>query len=151
MRAKLYERGRYDGKDRKELQAALRNNGFRSTEGRLKLLSILKSADRPLSVPDVSVSLRTALNFVNVYRSLEALTKRGLLLRSDLRSGGASYEYPHSHHHHLVCNDCGRTEDVTHCTDRRIEEKVLRDSHTFASVDTHALEFFGLCKQCAIR
>ena len=139
----------YKGSDRKELQAALRDKGFRSTEGRLKLLSILKSADHPLAVPEVSRALRSALNFVNVYRALEALSDKGLLVRRDLRLGSACYEYPHSHHHHLVCNECGSTEDVPRCDDRDMEERVLKDSRSFASVNTHSLEFFGVCKECA--
>ncbi len=112
---------RYHSKDRKFLQATLRDKGFRSTEGRLRLLSLFKSADKPLSVTEVSELLRGTLNFVNVYRALEALCAKGLLVRRDLRQGGAYYEYPHSHHHHLICDDCGRTEDVKYCNAKNLK------------------------------
>ena len=139
----------YRGKDRKVLQAALRDHGFRSTEGRLALLSILKSEHAPLSVPVLMKKLGNNLDEVNVYRALEALSDKGLLARSDLRQGGARYEYAHSHHHHLICKDCGLTEDVEECADKRMEQKALGNSRAFAAIQTHALEFFGLCDTCA--
>ena len=139
----------YDGKDRKELQAALRNRGFRSTEGRLALLAVLKSAHTPLSIPDIMKKLDGNLDEVNVYRALEALSDKGLLARSDTRRGGARYEYAHSHHHDLICKDCGLTEDVEECADKRMEQRALGNSRAFAVIQTHALEFFGLCHMCA--
>src|SRR3989344_392349 len=128
----------YRGKDRKVLQAALRDHGFRSTEGRLALLSILKSEHAPLSVPGLMKKLGNNLDEVNVYRALEALSEKGLLARSDLRQGGARYEYAHSHHHHLICNDCGFMEDVEVCAGKRMELTVLNHSRAFAKVNTHA-------------
>ncbi len=139
---------RYQGNDRKELQAALRDQGFRSTEGRLSLLSILKRADKPLSVPEIVRQLQSNLDEVNVYRALEALSGKGLLVRSDMRQGGAWYEYAHAHHHHLVCSDCGLMEDVEDCGDKRMEKKALENSRSFVKIQTQALEFFGLCKEC---
>lgn len=139
----------YAGGDRKMLQALLRDNNFRSTEGRLTLLGILKNAESPLSVADITGKLHKDLNKVNVYRALEALGDAGLLVRSDVRRGGAHYEYAYSHHHHLVCEECGRTEDVRECADKRMEKRVLDTSRTFAAISTHALEFFGVCNACA--
>jgi Fur family ferric uptake transcriptional regulator len=139
----------YGGKDRASLQALLRNCGFRSTEGRLALLALLKHAHHPLSVSHITKELRSNLDEVNVYRAIEALSTKGLVVRSDVRTGGARYEYPHSHHHHLVCSDCGLTEDVKDCADKRMEKKVLQHSKAFRAIKTHALEFFGLCNSCA--
>lgn len=141
----------YRGDDRKTLQALLRDHGFRSTEGRLNLLSILKAAHRPLSVPDIYRKCGPNLDVVNVYRALEAFTRVGILLRTDLRKGGAHYEYRHDdhHHHHITCTYCGTTEDVEGCDDSNIESRVLRRSRSFSSVQSHALEFFGTCAACS--
>lgn len=138
----------YRGKDRRELQSALRDRGFRSTEGRLSLLGILKRSHTPLSVPDIARRLGKNLDEVNVYRALEALTSAGLLMRADLRRGGAHYEFAHSHHHHVTCRSCGKTEDVQDCDAGKLETRVLASS-SFARIDTHALEFFGTCRPCA--
>lgn len=140
----------YRGGDRKQLQALLRESGFRSTEGRLKLLSVLRESGRPMSVHEISGECGKDLEVVNVYRALEALSAAGLLLRTDLRKGGAHYEFKDEHHHHHVtCNECGVSEDVSVCSGASMESRVLRDSRKFARVQTHALEFFGTCNACA--
>lgn len=143
----------YRGTDRKALQALLRDHGFRSTEGRLNLLAVLKAAHRPMAVPEACRMVGGALDMVNVYRALEALTGAGILTRTDLRKGGAHYEFLHEghHHHHITCTDCGTTEDVEGCEDAAIESKVLRRSRSFSTVESHALEFFGTCSRCAKR
>ncbi len=142
---------RYQGKDRSALQAALRDRGFRSTEGRLALLSVLKRAEKPLAVPEILNFLGNNLDEVNVYRALKAFGDKGIVAQSDVRRGGAHYEYARSHHHHLICRDCGLTEDVDDCADKRMEKKVLANSRSFARIQTHVLEFFGSCKACAPR
>jgi Fur family ferric uptake transcriptional regulator len=109
----------------------------------------LKSAKHPLSVPAIVSGLSGKLDEVNVYRALEALTKAHILSRSDLRRGGAHYELAHGHHHHVICNDCGMTEDVRECADKNLEIRVLRSAKGFATINTHALEFFGTCNSCS--
>jgi Fe2+ or Zn2+ uptake regulation protein len=138
----------YRGRDRAALQAMLRDKGFRSTESRLVLLAFLRRSRKPMPVSKIARALTKYLDETNVYRSLEALTGADLLMRSDLRSGGAHYEFAHSHHHHLVCNNCGKTEDVEECIDAGAERRILEGSQVFASINTHALEFFGTCRTC---
>jgi Fe2+ or Zn2+ uptake regulation protein len=131
------------------LQSLLRDHGFRSTEGRLTLLSVLKSHHEPLSVPDITKKCGSNLDEVNVYRALEALTKAGILSRSDLRRGGAHYEYNHDHHHHIVCTDCGTTKDFDACDIEKVTDKALKQVRGFATINSHSLELFGLCNGCA--
>ena len=134
----------YRGRDRQTLQAILRDKGFRSTEGRLKLLSILKSVKKPLSVSEVVGRIGSNLDEVNVYRALDALSSRGIFVRRDLRQRGVSYEYSHSHHHHLICDNCGEKEDVEYCSAQDMERKILKNSRQFRLINTHSLEFFGV-------
>ena len=138
----------YADSDRAALQAILRDHGFRSTEGRLRLISLLKGAHGPLSVPEIAARMNESLDEVNVYRALEALTHAGIFVRTDLRHGGAHYEFAHAHHHHLVCSRCGETEDVSDCIGKNVEQRVIGNSKNFASINTHSLEFFGTCRGC---
>ncbi|QQG37669.1 MAG: transcriptional repressor [Candidatus Kaiserbacteria bacterium] len=138
----------YAGTDRKALQAILRDAGFRSTEGRLKLLSILKAAARPLAISEIAVAARDFLDEANVYRALEALAQKTVIVRSDLRQRGVCFELADTHHHHLTCDDCGTSEDVDFCVGERAEKDVLRRSHNFTRIKAHSLEFFGQCRSC---
>ena len=49
------------------------------------------------------------------------------------------------HHHHLVCDNCGAIEDIP------LSEALLLNQvkkQTDFQVNSHMLEFFGLCPTC---
>jgi Fur family transcriptional regulator, ferric uptake regulator len=50
------------------------------------------------------------------------------------------------HHHHLVCENCGKIEDVLSRVIPALEEEI-KNKHKFL-VKRHSLEFFGLCEDC---
>lgn len=128
----------------------LREAGFRATPGKIALLAVLAQADKPLSIAELARRFRGKLNTVTLYRSLEALVERGIVRRVDLGHAHAHYELAESkrHHHHLVCKICGAVEDILSCEPFELEKQVLKKSKTFASIQSHAMEFFGLCKKC---
>ena len=56
---------------------------------------------------------RSPVGLASVYRALDGLAELGLVQRVDLGDGVARFEPAHSggeHHHHLVCDDCGKVE-----------------------------------------
>ena len=130
----------------------LRKHGLRATPGRVHMVDTLMRLDAPVSIPDLKKRLgKAAPNDVTLYRALDALAEAGIVNRSDLQHGHAHYELTtdRKHHHHAVCKNCGRVEDieVTHAVEP--EREALRRTKGFASIDTYALEFFGLCVTCA--
>jgi Fe2+ or Zn2+ uptake regulation protein len=131
--------------------AMLRKNGHRATPGRLSLLLLLASADHPLAIHEMIENSKGGLNQATIYRALESLLSVGIVRRVDMQHAHAHYELAEGakHHHHLICKQCGRVEDVEHCDVSAIEQAVLKKSKSFASIQTHSLEFFGLCKKCA--
>jgi len=141
---------KYMGDDRKELQKVLRDKGFRSTEGRLALLSVLKQSHRPLPVAELARRTGTRLDEVNVYRALEAFAAAGISRRVDLQHGHTHFELNDKHdHHHIACISCERVEDFTGCEYDKLARKALRQTHRFARVTNHSLELFGVCTTCA--
>ena len=129
----------------------LRSRGLKATPQRIQVLTLLAKSGRPVGVPDL-VSARGGedLDTVTVYRSLEALANAQIVRRVDLRHGHTDYElvYGASHHHHLVCEQCGRIESIDWCPDAAFEKKLLKSS-SFSKLSDHSLEFFGICKKCA--
>lgn len=141
---------RYRGQDRRLLQNILRDAGFRSTEGRLALLSALKRAHKPLPVEMLARQIGERLDEANVYRALESFTEVGITRRVDLQHGHAHYELKDEHdHHHIVCTSCDKVEDFTGCEYEKLAGKALRQTREFAKVTNHSLELFGLCNTCA--
>jgi Fe2+ or Zn2+ uptake regulation protein len=86
-------------------QELLQKQGFRATPGRIALLEKLSKAKKPLRVDEIG--RRLDLNVVTLYRALNDLADKGLLLRGSGVGDAMSFSYPKNHHHHMICADCG--------------------------------------------
>jgi Fe2+ or Zn2+ uptake regulation protein len=133
------------------LTLLLRKSGYKVTHGRLTILQVLAKADHPLSIAEIMKNLGSHINQATLYRALEALTAVNIVRRVDLHHPHAHYELVEggSHHHHLICTQCGYIEDVLDCDAKDIEKTVLKRSTSFTLIEKHSLEFFGYCKKCA--
>ncbi len=121
------------------------------TRPRELIASILNREPRFLSAAEIHERLERAgarVSLSTVYRTLDRLlTKGDVTARSD-PEGEATYMVcePARHHHHAICANCGRVEDVD-CTAMEQFAESLRSLHGF-ELDGHAMEFFGRCSAC---
>jgi Fur family ferric uptake transcriptional regulator len=86
-----------------------------------------------------------------VFRTLDLLATRGQLERIDLPSGEHAYVAcaPREHHHHVVCRVCGKSAEVR---DAGMAELVREfGARSGYRIESHRLELFGLCPDCARR
>jgi len=129
----------------------LRKAGFRATPGKVALLELLQDEVKPLTVVEIQKKLRQKQDTVTLYRSLEALTEKNLLARSELGHGHAHYELSvgKKHHHHLVCTSCERVEDFSDPSLETALIKAAKNAKAFKSINSHSLELFGLCARCS--
>jgi Fur family transcriptional regulator, ferric uptake regulator len=84
-----------------------------------------------------------------VYRTLDLLEQRGLLARMHLDSYHGYTVCDDSHHHHLLCHACGQVMQVD-ASGVEAEIHKLAQQLEFR-VDTHTLEFSGVCQACQAR
>jgi len=131
-----------------EARHVLRAKGFRATLGRARLLAVLDKAATPLSLSELEQLV--PVDLATLYRTLPELVDAGILSRSELGNGVTHYEYsPHlPHHHHVVCAECGKVEDLTFCPVVELKASVTKKTEGFAHVYSHNLEFSGLCISC---
>lgn len=133
-----------------DFKALLRNAGLKVTFGRVHLLEVLSQQEKPMTVAQLFSSMKKSSDPVTLYRALEVFVGKGLVRRVDLGHTHAHYEFAlGAHHHHLVCTSCSRIEDVEVPMEKKIEQQVLSQSKYFTKINTHAVEFFGLCTTCA--
>lgn len=128
----------------------LRSVGLRATSQRVKMVDILRYKHRPTSVEELVTFGKRAFDTTTAYRTLETLLKHGIVRKMDLDRNHALYELAEDHHHHAVCVSCGIIQDVSMCISPSLDEKV-RTVVRFSRIDSHALEFFGVCKACATK
>ena len=84
-----------------------------------------------------------------VYRAVAALNESGWLQRVGERNGGALYVRctGGSHHHHLICTECGRVARTSCPLDDSAtswtREPGFRITH-------HDVTLYGVCSECQI-
>ena len=89
-----------------------------------------------------------SVGLATVYRNLAALVDAGEVDTLQREDGELLYRRcSPSHHHHLVCRNCGRTVEVAGPTVERWANAVAAE-HGFTEVN-HTLELFGTCADCA--
>lgn len=82
-----------------------------------------------------------------VYRAVSAMADNGFLVRVGERNGAALYAHcdsPHVHHHHVVCDGCGKTVRAE-CP---LETAALPGPEGFV-ITRHEVTLYGLCPDCA--
>lgn len=117
-----------------------------ATPARVRILSTVMGADIPLEVTDVAAHVGDAAHLATIYRTLEMYVKVGLLERVNFQEGKFRYEYVSRHHHHAVCEQCGKIEDVEDEGIEQIESRIKKDSGFM--VRKHVIELFGICNKC---
>ncbi len=129
----------------------LKEEGFKITKYRLAILELFHQYDKPVSVGDIISYLEKKKlnpNKTTVYREVDALVSLGLV--HVLVFGDEKKRYERAsleHHHHLICQNCDRVEDIIlHDDVKAIEQKV--QSKSKFKIQSHSLEFFGLCTKC---
>jgi Fur family ferric uptake transcriptional regulator len=93
-------------------------------------------------------SLGERIGLASVYRVLDVLARKRLVQRVDLGDGVTRFEplRDAEHHHHIVCDDCGKIDAFA---DERLES-VLRDveRNSGYAVAGHDIVLRGACSAC---
>jgi Fe2+ or Zn2+ uptake regulation protein len=132
------------------LSDTLRARGQRVTSQRLVIHRVLHELGTHATAEDVFGEVAGRLPGVSlptVYATLDLLEELGAVRRVSLPGGAAVYDPRLAPHHHLVCRNCGRAEDV----DVPIElEPVLAAAAAKGFTPRHAeVVVAGLCAACA--
>lgn len=122
---------------------------IKKTPARSSITDFLGNSNYPVDIEQIIKSLRDKnlnTNKVTVYRIMDFLFENNIVDRLEFGEGKFRYELKKDHHHHLICQNCEKIEDVEGSFVEEIE-KEIGDNKGFL-VKSHSLEFFGLCKDC---
>ena len=132
--------------------ARLRESSGRSGSARRAVVELLGRQGCCLSAQEMHERLRTSgrrVGIASVYRALEGLDSLGLVQRVDLGDGVSRFEPAHAdgdHHHHLVCDDCGKVEPFE---DPELESAIeLVAAGRGYAVAAHDVVLRGACGDC---
>ena len=147
---------------RQTLPHLLARGGERLTGPRRAVLDVLASSRVPLTVAEIHAQLGgSRAHIVSVYRTVHLLVRMRLVRPTDsvrptdATRGSRRYELAEQftgHHHHLICQGCGRIEDLEGCVlaDAALTQltRYVRRTRRF-TVTEHEVRLFGLCQRCA--
>lgn len=130
------------------IRALLTTAGHAWTRPRGAVLHVLIEALTPLKAEEIHERLgqwarARRINLSSVYRTVNLLYDLRVVRRIQLGDGAHRYELAEdyrAHHHHFVCETCGRIEDVRRCP--------VEGADLGVAVRSHHLELFGLCGEC---
>lgn len=125
--------------------------GARNTRQRTAVVQVLSDIDtfasakeiyRELDSRDLKVGLTT------VYRTLQSLADIDAVDVLHMSNGETLYRQcvNESHHHHLVCSQCGRTEEIDGGPVETWAQRVAEE-HGYV-LSGHDAEIYGTCAQC---
>lgn len=123
----------------------------RRGRARTAVVELLATQDCCRTAQEIYDELRGTgrpVGLASVYRTLDQLSADGFLQRIDLGDGTTRYEpVREDHHHHLVCDTCGKVEAFA---DERLERALHRvEDETGYRVATHDVVLRGSCSDCA--
>ena len=130
----------------------LRRSGARTGGARDAVITYLERQDCCLSAQELFDGLRTdgqKVGIASVYRVLEQLSELALVHRVDLGDGVTRFEPAlpgGEHHHHLVCDECGRVEMFDDPSLERALEQVAGSRGYELAL--HDVVLHGACADC---
>ena len=128
---------------------SLRAAGMRRTPQREGILQVLKESDRPLTVEEIWERMpERRSGLPTVYRNLDRFVSQGWaesILGADQVMRFVRCDSRH-HHHHLQCEACGRTAEVSACGLSASLHEI--EALSGFAITRHQLLLFGLCRGC---
>lgn len=132
----------------------LASTGFRRGGARSAVIELLNAEECARSAIEIEDELRAGgrrVGRATVYRVLDELVGLGLVTRIEIGDGLTRYEavFPDGaeHHHHLVCDGCGK---LTPFTDDELERTIRRVARRESfTINDHDVTLHGSCEDCA--
>jgi Fur family ferric uptake transcriptional regulator len=134
------------------VHAVLSQAGLKRGASRERVIELLATKPCALSAVEIEDELRASgrpTGRASVYRVLDLLVEHGLIERLEVGDGQARFERSHpdgEHHHHLVCDRCGR---LVAFDDPGLERAIGRLSERLGvRIDSHDVLLRGACQRC---
>jgi len=129
----------------------LKGAGYRPGSAGQLVLQHLGSQQCCLGAKEIHDDLRRhgrTIGLASVYRMLDALSEQALVQRVDVGDGVVRYEPARrtDHHHHFVCEACGKVEPFSDRSLERALEAV--EERSGYSIACHEVVFRGSCADC---
>lgn len=135
-----------------ELAEQLSAAGYKVTEPRLSVLEAAAAQRGSFTAADIErwlVECRRSPGAASIFRTLKLLTENGFLQRIHGVDECHRYTLSSGHAHRVVCTGCGDLVEFEECALAELASQL--EQNTGYRINTHLLEFFGVCPACRMR
>jgi Fe2+ or Zn2+ uptake regulation protein len=133
-----------------ELTDLLRERGLRATSQRVVMHRLLRDQARHVSAEELLSEAGEKLPGVSlptVYATLELFEQLGIVRRVNGGGGTIVWDTRADAHHHMICRNCGRIEDMETSLD--LEGARRSAARSGFQADRAEVVVSGLCASCA--
>lgn len=136
------------------VRGRLSEQSIRYTGGRKALIKAIQMAGGPQSAAEIHKQVKRSVPISSLYRSLAMLEAAGVLSPHHGQGKVARFELAEwltGHHHHVLCIECGKVDDIE--LDEASEQLLKRlaaeaGGRAGYQESGHRLEIEGLCSKC---
>ena len=135
-------------KDTSAFATILKNHKVSVTAARTAIFDTLINSHEPLKNGEI-VRRTPSVDRASVYRTLELFNELGIT-ETIIRGWTPLTELAEpfkAHHHHIICDECGRAEEIENDT---LEDVLglVASRHNF-TLKRHIVELTGTCERCS--
>lgn len=134
-------------------KSILQKNGYKITKQREVIFkTLLENASEHLSPEELHLIVNKKdkdIGIATVYRTLQLFEELNLVYKLNFDDNRYRYELTRDEehqHHHLICTQCNKVEEVSYDLTSNIEGSIS-NNYGF-KVTNYVLKFFGICSQC---
>ncbi len=130
---------------------SLKIAGLSRGGARDRVIELLGDQSCAVTAMDIEEALRATgqpTARASIYRTLDLLVEHGLAERVTTGAGHAAFEarHPGGHHHHLICDQCGR---LMAFHDTGLERAIDRlEDRLGVRIESHDVLLRGGCREC---
>ncbi len=122
---------------------------YKRSRQRERILSILQHTDTHPAASWLYDELKKEFNNLSmgtVYRNLNILMDQKLVQKIEAGSSFDRFDANTKTHYHFICRACGSISDLDLPVIEGLEEQA--EHETGGQVETHRLDFYGVCSIC---
>lgn len=123
------------------------DEGLRQSVPRQRVIDLLAGQECAITALEIDARL-DGVGRATVYRAIEQLEELGLIRKVDLVGSAHGYETVDPsghHHHHMVCDECGKVEPFE---DEALEAAIHDIKRKGFSLENHEVTLHGHCEDC---
>lgn len=124
----------------------------RNTRQKQLILTILREADRPLSINEIYSQVVLSLPTIaksTIYRNIDSLLNQNLIDKYHFNDNEVFYRIKsdtNEHKHVVICDDCKKVFDLPTCPIHALEDAMEEEGFI---IKEHQIQISGICKACA--